>query len=92
MFRKKATHFFKFTQKFFHASFWHLFARPWDDNDVETQRFSGRSGGVGAPVRRGARVYVGFRRYERGSACLERSRSGVIVPLCEERGERIMPE
>lgn len=51
-----------------------------------------RSGGVGAPARWGARVYVGFRRYERGSACLERSRSGVIVPLCEERGERIMPE
>lgn len=50
-----------------------------------------RSGGVGAPVRRGARVYVGFRRYERGSACLEGSRSGVIVPVCEERGERIMP-
>ena len=51
-----------------------------------------RSGGVGAPVRRGARVYVGFRRYERESACLEGSRSGVIVPVCEERGERIMPE
>lgn len=51
MFRKKATHFFKFTQKFFHASFWHLFARPWDDNDVETQRFSGRSiAGTARPV------------------------------------------
>lgn len=50
-----------------------------------------RSGGAGAPVRRGARVYVGFRRYERESACLEGSRSGVIVPVCEERGERIMP-
>ena len=33
-----------------------------------------------------------FSAYERGSARLERSRSGVIVPLCEERGERIMPE
>ncbi len=43
MFRKKATHFFKFTQKIFHASFWHLFARSWDDNDVKTQRFSDRS-------------------------------------------------
>ena len=43
MFRKKATHFFKFTQKIFHASFWHLFARSWDDNDVKTQRFSGGS-------------------------------------------------
>ena len=51
MFRKKATHFFKFTQKIFHASFWHLFARPWDDNDVETQRFSGRSiAGTARPV------------------------------------------
>ena len=51
MFRKKATHFFKFTQKFFHASFWHLFARPWDDNDVETQRFFGRSiAGTARPV------------------------------------------
>lgn len=32
-----------------------------------------------------------FGAYERGSACLEGSRSGVIVPVCEERGERIMP-
>ena len=31
-----------------------------------------------------------FGAYERGSARLERNRSGVIVPLCEERGERIM--